>query len=160
MSKHSAAHLPLSVITLLDGDNLSDKVGHTILLTSYEPREWPHIALLSVGEVLALSETTLALILYAGQGAARSLSSSKRALLLVVAGGSIYKARIAVDPVAAPQGEQSAFAYFRGAVVSVDEDEVGYAKVVSGVEYELDDPPEVFRRWRRQIDLLRQLGAQ
>jgi hypothetical protein len=46
-------------------------------------------------------------------------------------------------------------AAFHGRVAEVRRDEVGYARLTSGVTFELPDEPAVVARWRETIEALR-----
>jgi hypothetical protein len=143
--------LPPAVASLVDGAGLAGKIGPTIVLTAVDGDGWPRQALLSAGEVLSVSGEDVRLVLYAGSRTTRALASSGRALLTVVAEAAVYKVCVEVTRVGAGDGP----AYFAGRVVAVDEDRVGYARITSGITYELPDPQPVLLRWDRQLDQLR-----
>jgi hypothetical protein len=143
--------LPRAVAALVDGAGLAGKIGPTIVLTAVDGDGWPRQALLSVGEVLSVSGKDVRLALYAGSRTTRALASSGRALLTVAAGEAMYKVCVEVARVGSGDG----LAFFAGRVVAVDGDKVGYARVTSGITYELPDPQPVLQRWARQIDQLR-----
>lgn len=149
--------LPAQVVEFLDGTRLEEKVGHTILLMAAEPDGWPRLALLSVGEVLAPSTTELRLALYPGSGTTKALTGSGKALLSLVLDQAAYRIRAEVERVPAPG--DSSLAFFRGRVVAVDGDRVGYATIVSGVAYELPDEGAVLERWRQQVGNLQDLTS-
>jgi hypothetical protein len=147
--------LPPAVAALIDGAGLEGKIGVTIVLTAVDGDGWPRQALLSVGEVLSVSGGDVLLALYNGSRTTRALASSGRALLTVVAAGAAYKVCIEV----AQAGSADGLARFAGRVVAVDEDRVGYARITSGITYELPDPQPVLQRWGRQIDQLRAVAT-
>lgn len=146
----AAPGLPQAVAELLDGSGLEDKVGLTIVLTAVDDAGWPRQALLSAGEVLGVSGGGVRLALYAGSRTSRALASSGRALLSVVVAGTVYKIGVEVTGAGTADG----LAYFAARVVAVDADRVGYARITSGITYDLPDPQPVLERWHRQIDQL------
>lgn len=158
MSARAESQLPASVVDLLDGTGLEHKIGHTFLLATCDPTGWPRLALLSVGEVLAPSATQLDLALYQNSRTTRSLTDTGRALLSMVLDGSTYKIRLTTHRVAMSDAYDGANAYFRGKVIGVDDDRVGYARLIHGIEYELVDERPALQRWQRQLDHLRELG--
>lgn len=155
----TAGRLPDSVLELLDGTDLEGKIGQAFLLITCEPDGWPRLALLSVGEVLAPSATRIYLALYADSGTTQVLTGAGRALLILVQDGVTYKVRLTTERIAASVRSDGVNTYFCGRVVAVAEDQVGYARVVRGIEYELVDERAVLDRWQQQLDRLRQLGA-
>lgn len=150
------AHLPAPMVSFLDGTELDRKVGHTVLLVAAARDGWPRMALLSVGEVLAPTATELCLALYPASGTTRALTESGKALLSAVLDQASYRTWAEMERVPAPDG--SSLAFFRGRVVAVDEDRVGYATVVQGVTYELLDDRAVVERWLRQVGQLREVA--
>ena len=50
-------------------------------------------------------------------------------------------------------------AYFEGTVDEVLVDKVTYAKITSGISFELPDPEAVIGRWQQTIDLVREAPA-
>lgn len=144
-------HLPQNVSAFLDGTSLQSKVGETILLVAADADGWPRMALLSVGEVLAVPPTEVALALYAASRTTKALMGTGRGLLLVVADGTTYKIQLEVEPIRS----EGPLLLVRGEIVRVDEDRVSYAQTVSGVRYELDDEASVMQRWEQQIETLR-----
>lgn len=148
--------LPESVVELLDGTELHDKLGHTILLVVCEPTAWPRLALLSVGEVVASSSTAVYLALYGHSETTRALTRTGKALLTLVLDGAVYKLRLATERVGAGSGGN---AYFHGRVTAVEQDTVSYARVLHGIEYQLLDESRVLARWQRQVGELRRVAA-
>jgi hypothetical protein len=45
-------------------------------------------------------------------------------------------------------------AYFEPTIAEILRDEVGYARMTSGVTFELPDPPKVLARWRATVDAM------
>lgn len=148
--------LPHAVAALFDGENLDRKIGQTVSLVAAEHNGWPHLALLSVGEVVTTSGSDIRLALYAGSGTTAALTRTGRALLSLVVDAAYYKIRAAVSAVT--MTDDDGLAYFHGQVIRVDEDRVGYARIVSGVAYELVEPPRIVARWRQQVDALRRIA--
>jgi hypothetical protein len=145
--------LPLDVATFLDGSEIEDRVGATILLSTCSVDAWPQVSLLSVGEVLAVSRSEVRLALYAGSRTASALQSSRRGLLVLVRDGAVYKVRVHCDRIGSTG---AATAAFRAEVVTVEVDRVDYARVVHGIEYELVDREGALDRWRSQLTNLKE----
>ncbi len=143
--------VPVGIADVFDGRRLAAKVGETILLIAgAEPR----VAALSVGEVLVLGDR-VGLLLYAGSRTTAEVRETRRALLLGVADGGLVRIRldVAESTSTAPSGR----AVFIGDVTEVELDRVGYAQVISGIRYELEDPVTVVERWEHQIETLEEV---
>lgn len=154
----ASATLPAPVMALLDGRNLEQKVGHTLLLVACEPEGWPRMAMLSVGEVLAVSDQEVRLALYADSGTTRALQASGKALLVTILDRVSYKIRLQGRAVAEDDAEVPADVQFVCEVRRVDEDRVSYATVEHGIEFTLTDESAVLERWQRSIDRLASLA--
>jgi hypothetical protein len=147
--------LPRPIVDLLTGDDLPLHVGETFVLCACETGEVPRVALLSVGEVLAASGSELRFVLYAGSGTTRAVTSSGRALLVLVCEGVTYKIGLSMTPRALPDVAGKGYRGFTGTVSECRRDEVGYAHVLHGIEYELADPEPTIARWEGQLEWLR-----
>jgi hypothetical protein len=145
---------------LLDGSDLARWVGETILLLTSTPDGWPHVAMLSVGEVLLLDAQRLSLALWPGSTATANLTQSGRATLALVHNQAGYYVRVSSqrqDDLAVP--ETSGYASFSLQVVDVQEDVAPYATLTSGVTYELKDAASTVARWERTVAALRDRAA-
>jgi hypothetical protein len=152
---HDDAKLPAPVAAVINGLDLTDKVGQTISLTATDDTGWPRIALLSIGEVLSATGTDIRLALHAGSGTTAAHTATGWGLLTTVVDGTHYRIRVRTSRI--PLDDADPLAYFHGTVVNVDEDRVPYAELTSGITYRLNDPVAVVNRWSRQIDRLRSL---
>jgi hypothetical protein len=153
----TADQLPPSVRALLGGASLEEKIGSTVLLIVAGQEGWPRVASLSVGEILATSGTRLFLTLYDKSRTTRALATTGRGLLLLVDDGAIVKVAVTAVPVS--EGKSPGRSAFCADVVSVERDEVPYATVTHGVEFELVDGAGAVNRWRKQLADLQELGG-
>jgi len=89
MTRTLGNELPDTLRQLLDGAHVGahDGSNPTFLLVTTDDTGWPHIALLSVGELVAIDSRTLRAGLWLGSTTTRNLSGTARALLAVVADG-------------------------------------------------------------------------
>ncbi len=147
--------LGADVIALLDGTELEAGLGLALELVTVDSDGAPRIALLSVGEVLAAGESALRFALWPGSRTTANLDRGGRALLAFVSGGAAQRiglqARRAADVLAG--GEERAV--FDAEVISAARDEVPYARLRSGITYELADADAVLARWRATLEALR-----
>ncbi len=156
MAKRTLGAAPAELVRLLDGSDLAKRVGETFELITTSDDGWPNVALLSVGEVLAVSGTKIRLALWRGTRTVRSLERNGRATLACVLPPVSYSVRLTgIEPLPSPDDSLS-FSTCR--VESVEVDTVGYAELTGGIRFTLADEAAVVERWRRTIDALRAAG--
>jgi hypothetical protein len=140
---------------MLAGQDLRAGSGLTFTLVVSGEDGWPSFALLSVGEVLAVDDTTVRLALWPGSGTTAALTASGKATMMIVGGDSVWYLHLAArrgPDLTAPGMNR---AYFECAVDEVLVDKVTYAKITSGISFELPDPEAVLGRWQETVDLVR-----
>lgn len=151
-----STEIPDAVREFLDGTDLEAKIGIAMQLVVSDDAGWPRVASISVGELLAVSETRMLLTLYTRSRTAAALFARGRGLLLLVDDGAIVKIEFATRRLA----ERSGRTTFDGAVIGVERDEVRYARVTHGIGFELIAHEEhVLTRWRAQLDELSELAS-
>ena len=152
------SRLPAKLQSLFAGTDLASGIGETFLLLTIGEDGWPHMAMLSVGELLAADPGTLRAALWLHSTATRNLTGEGRGLLALVQDGAGYyvrcKARRGPD---LDLGEDGRLAYFELHIEDVLEDAVSYAVLTSGMTFKLNQPEQVLARWQRTIDSLRQV---
>jgi hypothetical protein len=155
MSKSIGSQLPPEVMVMLGGEDLRAGSGHTFTLAVTGEDGWPTFALLSVGEVLATDDHTVRFALWPGSGMTAALTASGKANMMIVGGDSVWYLHLAArrGPDIGETGLHRA--YFECAVDEVLVDKVTYAKITSGISFELPDPETVLGRWQQTIDLVR-----
>lgn len=160
MSRSLGHELPAALQALLDGSDLANREGLTFLLLTSDESGWPHVALLSVGEVVATDPRTLRAGLWLGSGTTRNLSRSGQATLMLVADGNAYYLRVSArrgDDL--DLGRDGRLAYFVLHVEDVLEDAADYASLSSGITFRLKQPDQVVPRWQHTIESLRSAAA-
>lgn len=148
--------LPEPVRAFLDGHDLATKAGTVVQMAASDRDNRIRQAMLSVGEVLAISGSELRLALYASSRTTSALEAAGRGLITLVLDGMAHRVQLATERVSTEDIASTAYAVFRARVTEVDQDVIGYARLVHGIEYELFDEPQVLRRWKTQIALLRE----
>lgn len=145
--------LPAEVAALLCGRDVQAGVGLTIQLLTVDEPGWPRVALLSVGEVLAIDDGHLRLALWPTSHTTANLSRTGKGVLCLVHAGAfltvlvqVARAVDLVDP--APR------AVFEARIDEVRRDEVPYAVLTSGIVFDLPDRDVVLARWHETIEAL------
>jgi hypothetical protein len=151
----AAQTLPESLTRFLDGSDLDQKVGPVFELVTVDEDGWPHVGLLSVGEVLATGPSELRLALWASSTTTANLRRTGRGLLALVHDGGYCKVRVHADPLRDIDSAGRSITTFRASVVDVVDDRVGYATLSGGIAFELDDPGPAIRRWTDVVEGMR-----
>src|SRR6266849_5990882 len=95
MTRSLGNALPDDLQQMLDGSDLAAREGLTFLLLTTDEVGWPHMAMLSVGELVAIDSRTLRAGLWLHSSTSKNLSQNSRAMLTVVANGNGYYVRMA-----------------------------------------------------------------
>jgi hypothetical protein len=160
MTRSLGDQLPDSLRQLLDGADLASREGLTFLLITPDEGGWPHLAMLSVGELVAIDARTLRAALWLHSSSSKNLTRAGRAMLMLIADGNGYYVRLAAQRgVDLDLGAEGRLAYFVMHVEDVQEDSTDYATLTSGVTFRLKQPEQVVPRWQRTVDALRAAAA-
>lgn len=155
MTKVLTDQLPDSLTELLNGEALEAKEGETFILMTVKEDGWPHVALLSVGEVFAPSPREIRLALWPGTITTGNLRRSGCATLAMVWQATAYCVELKATPlVGSPAGEGS-LARFSAQVRRVLVDRVDYADLTTGIRFVLKDKAHVMRSWQETLRTLR-----
>lgn len=157
MPRSLGSALPAELASALDGRRLADRVGDTYLLLTTSDAGWPHVAMLSAGEVLAVGESELRLGLWPGTRSAENLARHRRALLMAVQPPATYYVRLRVRALGEVPAEDRRLAVFGATVEDVLEDVVDYAQVTQGIRFDLADTPRVLTHWAAAITAMRRV---
>lgn len=159
MTRSLGNRLPDNVRQLLDGTDLAEREGLTFLLLTNDEDNWPQVAMLSVGELVATDVDAIHAALWLHSGTSKDLTRSGQATLVVVTDGNGYyirvKARRGTD---LNLGAEGRFAYFVLGIEDVQEDSADYARLTSGVTFKLKSPEQVVPRWQQTVDALKAAG--
>jgi hypothetical protein len=148
-----ASDIPAGVMSFLNGESLLSKTQALHLLT-VDTEGWPHAALLSAGDVLALPTGRLRFAIFAGSGTAANLVRDGRLTLSMSLDGGMCELRMRVRK--RGQGTQEVpLAFFEAEVERARVHVAPYADVTSGISFALHEPSAVLARWQRQIAALR-----
>jgi hypothetical protein len=117
---------------------------------------WPHLAMVSRGELVCIGDRVLALALWPTSTACTNLTRSSRATLSAVVDVVAYSLRVSARRLSDIATESAGtLACFRLEVESVTGDQAPYARLESGVRFRLLDPEPTVDRWREVRQKLR-----
>jgi hypothetical protein len=149
----SGSDLPAEVLNYLNGEDLLSKT-QALRLSTVDPDGWPKAALLSAGDVLAISNRRLRLAVFANSGTAANLERDGRLTISLALNGGMCSLRLRARKCGEGMAELS-LAFFEAEVERVRTHLAAYADVTEGLTFALHDPPAVLDRWQRQIAALR-----
>jgi hypothetical protein len=146
--------IPLELYQLLNGMDLETKQHEAMMLQTVTEDMWPHTAMVSVGEVVALSRTDLRLALWPGTTTTENMIRTGKALLVVIFSGKVHYVRLSLTRLAELPDARYPRECFSATVAAVREDVAKYADIVSGVQINLKDSASVIKRWEETIEEL------
>jgi hypothetical protein len=155
MARSAGNAIPAPIRPLLEGTDIEALEGLTFLLLTTNDDGWPHLAMLSVGELVAAGERDLRAALWPGSSAARNLARTGQCTLAVIHQEVGYYLRCSAREGPDLKIEGGRLAYFELGVEEALEDVVPYATLTSGVSFRLNEPDQVLPRWRETIQALR-----
>jgi hypothetical protein len=139
---------------LADGGN----EGFTLALLTVTEQEWPHQALISVGEIVVLDDHRIRLATWVASTTTRNMTRTGHCALTAVVDGTSYALQVDV----APRGElalpESTLTVFDGRIVESRSDTAPYAVLESGIRFRLTDPATSLVRWAATRQALRDFG--
>ncbi|MBK5458126.1 pyridoxamine 5'-phosphate oxidase family protein [Peribacillus sp. TH16] len=143
------------VVDLLNGEDLTDKQHEAMMLLTVSEDGWPHTAMISVGEIVAISGEELRIGLWPDTSTTANIIHTNKATLVLFWRGKAHYIRLSIErlkelPTARYQRER-----FLARVVSAREDVAKYADITSGIKIKLKNSKEVVERWGQTIEDIR-----
>jgi hypothetical protein len=149
----ATSFMPEEIFDFLNGNDLDRKLSEAVRISTVSEDGWPHAAMLSVGEMLALDASEIAMLLYDGSNTSRNLARDGRLTLTLPLDHGLCEMRLR----ATAKKREGRHRCFTALVEDVRQHRSHYADVVSGVTFRLHDRTAVLARWSRQIVMLRGL---
>jgi hypothetical protein len=159
LEQHVFDEWPDAVRAVFDGSSLANKVGFTASLLAVEPSGHVRTSLLGVGELYAPDSRTLCIALWPQTRATRAIVQSGRAALSFVYDEAFYQVQLLVTPLAGVTGDDSGLVYLTSSIDTAEAQSVRYARLTSGITFELEGEERVLDRWEQQIEHLKQAAA-
>lgn len=143
--------LPEALMRYLDGGDLLNK-PQALRLATVDAAGWPHAALLSAGDMLAVSPQRLRFALFAQSTTAANLARDGRMTLSLALDRGMCELRLRTRRLAADAGP---LALFEATVDEVHTHLAPYADMSSGLSFSLHQPEAVHARWLHQLAALK-----
>ena len=158
MARSVGNELPPEIRPLFEAEDIATLEGLTFLVLTTTEDGWPHLAMISVGEIVATGPRDLRMALWRNSTASQNVTRTGRFTLALVHAEAGYSLRCSArrgpDLELEGVGRLACFAVrVEDAIVDV----APYATLTTGVRYELKDPPSVLPRWQETVRALRAL---
>jgi hypothetical protein len=145
--------VPIAVARYLDGADLSKKT-QALRLSTIDAAGWPHAALLSAGDMLALPSGRIRFALFPQSTTTENLTRDGRLTITLALDGGMCELRLRARGLANSSPDVP-LAFFEAEVDAVRTHVAPYAKVTNGITFALNERDAVLPRWNRQIAALR-----
>src|SRR5471030_933498 len=86
--------LPAGLVQYLDGSRLRERIGEAIRLSTVDEDGWPHAAMLSVGEILAVDSQHLNVAILSHSTTAKNIERTGRVSLTMVHDGALWEVHL------------------------------------------------------------------
>lgn len=140
-----------SLFELLNGLDLEGKQHEAMMLLTVTEDHWPHSAMVSVGEVVALDRKRMRLALWPGTQTTSNMIRSGQATLVVIHDNAAHYVRLKLSRLPELPHALHLRERFAAEVLSARVDTAKYAEIESGVTVTLKDPEDVLNRWKETI---------
>lgn len=134
-----------------------DNEGFTLSLLSVREDGWPHLALLSVGEVVVTAADGLRIGLWPASTACRNLQACPRATLTAVTNGALYSLILQARPRGRAHVGDGELEVFDCEVSACRTSVAPYAELTHGAGFRLLDPGPTKARWAETRQILRSM---
>jgi hypothetical protein len=145
--------LPHEIIHYLDGKDLLAKT-QALRISTVDAQGWPHAALLSAGDMLAMPPTRLRFAVFGPSTTAANLHRDQRVTVTFSRDGGMCELRLMCRRLADAPSFPS-LALFEGVLVAARFHKAPYASVSSGITFDIHEKDAVLARWQQQIEALR-----
>jgi hypothetical protein len=154
---------PDALRALFDGTALASKIGFTASLVTADAHGYLRTSLLGIGELYAPDSRRLCLALWPKARAARALAENRRAALTFVFDDAFYQLQMVFEPLPVADDERDAsggLVCFSGSIDAGDAQRVSYARLTSGIMFELAAGKDAtLERWTQQVEYLKKAAG-
>jgi hypothetical protein len=161
MTRAVGTALPPPLWERLRGTDLAERLGMAILIATPDEAGWPHPAMLSYGEAVAVDPHRIRLAIHPASRTAANLRRSGKLTLCFVEAGLVYYVKAAARVEEDPMVGMLHLARFEAVVQMVLADEArtdteAGAIVTDGIRFAVSRPVEaVLRDWESVVERLR-----
>ena len=149
----NTATLPSPVKNYLDGADLLNK-NQALRISTVAADGWPHAALFSAGDMLAMPSGKIRFAVFAQSTTAANLTRDGRVTITLSVDGSMCELRMKCRRLTRSSLDV-ALAVFEAELIEARLHNAPYATVSGGVTFTLHEPQSVQQRWQKQISAIR-----
>nr|WP_261764545.1 pyridoxamine 5'-phosphate oxidase family protein [Paenibacillus xylanexedens] len=139
----------------LGGSDLESKQHEAMQLLTVTGGQWPHLAMISMGEVIAISPDCLRLALWQGTQTSMNMMETGKATLIAVHGQRILHIRLEVRLLPELGDTIHPRDRYECNILHIRIDQAPYAEITSGITFQLKDQTGALARWNATIEDLR-----
>ncbi|MBE9916252.1 pyridoxamine 5'-phosphate oxidase family protein [Paenibacillus donghaensis] len=136
---------------LLNGRDLGTKQHEAMMLLTVTEEGWPHTAMISVGEVIAVDSKRLRLAIWPDTTTTNNIIRTEKATLALVYGGAAHYIKLALRRLPELPDAQHPRERFEAEIISARSDVAVYADLTTGIQIDLKDESSVIERWRETL---------
>ncbi|WP_316275222.1 pyridoxamine 5'-phosphate oxidase family protein [Bacillus halotolerans] len=140
---------------LLDGERLKEKQHEAFVLQTVSEDGWPHAAMISAGEIIALNRTDIRIALWKNTETAGNILRTGQAQLTAWWKGAAHYVKLQCEPLPPLNDAVYDRERFACRIASAKEDVAKYADIPSGVRIQLHNAEEVLNRWEATLEELK-----
>lgn len=147
--------LDAKLMEWLSGSDLENKQHEAMQLLTVTDGQWPHLAMISMGEVIAISPSCLRLALWQGTQTSMNMMETGKATLIAVHGQRILHVRLEVRLLPELVDSIHPRDRYECNILHIRIDQAPYAEITSGIMFQLKDQAGALARWTSTIKDLR-----
>ncbi|MGF6775411.1 hypothetical protein [Paraburkholderia sp. GAS334] len=147
---------PCALQTLLDGMDIESKGSFTASLLAVDESARVRTSLLSVGELFVPDAHALCFALWSSSRTARAVHSTGRAALTFVFDEAFYQLQLNARPVSCGNFPLTCFV---ATIEAGESQRVDYARLTTGISFQLQQHKTVIERWYGQVQVLKRLAS-
>jgi hypothetical protein len=154
VAKHLGNRLPQEVLSAFNGEGIESKIGRAYLLVTPDEDGTPRPCMLSAGEILAVDDGHLRVMLWPSTTTSNNLARGVRTLFCYIAPGTVIYAKGVSKPIG--PGAGSKLERFEITIDAVESDVHQGMPVKETVVFGVEgmDTAKVASEWRRQLEIL------
>jgi hypothetical protein len=145
--------MPAAVARYLDGTELLEKT-QALRLSTIDAEGWPHAALLSAGDMVAMPSGNIRFALFPQSGIVANLARDGRMTFTLSVDGGMCELRMRARRLN-HASKDVPLAFYEAEIQAVRHHVAPYATITGGITFSLHEPDAVLPRWKRQIEALR-----
>lgn len=149
------AQLDAELLEWFSGNDLENKQHEAMQLLTVTDGQWPHVAMISMGEVVALSPNGLRLALWRGTQTSMNMMETGKATLIAIHGQRLLHIRLEVQLLPELTNAVHPRDRYECKIRHIRIDQAPYAEITSGITFQLKDETATLIRWVDTIEELK-----